>query len=1361
MIVIPPARKRPVLIQGLLLATLALTLLAASTRAQNLVPSQSLTGTWSTSTTWADVDGDGDADMLLTGLTGPPDDCEPITQLYMNDGGTLVKQTTNLPGIHAGAAAFADYDGDGDLDLALSGARADQTGLLVLYRNNNGSFVEDLSQSALLSETLRYSSLGWGDYDGDGDPDLLASGLTAAGNARTVLFKNERIDASRVGSPLGGSPTLTVDDPNSERLVNLNQGNLAWGDLDGDGDLDLALTGYGTDGGRLAALYVNEPLGTLTLDTRNSRLPPVSGGDLAWADYDNDGDLDLAISGWSANWEATLQIFTNAAGILREDLTFSSRRIVGSLAWGDFDNDGDLDLAAAGQTNTSDRLAFVLVNGPPGTLTEDASQSLTGARGGDISWADVDDDGFLDLAVSGEVDGEGRETTLYLSQGGTTANTPPEPPDRLGTPFVTSLGVALDWNDGTDAEATSTSLTYTLRIGTTSGGNDVFSGSVAVGPGNVGSSKTLTLSIPLARDTYFWSVRTIDPGFAVSEESQEEIFRVQDLVSSVQNLRPLRESGLEWGDYDNDGDPDLLLSGRDIDGRGRSILYRNDSGILTENTDVVLQGMLNSDPAWGDYDNDGDLDLAIVGEDAAGNPYSHLYRNRLDLGDFALNIVNVQVLDQVRSSDIDWGDFDNDGDLDLALMGQVPGQRVTKVYRNDGGTLVEETAFALTAADNGDLAWGDVDNDGDLDLAVTGQISNTGQTAFTLYRNDPVGTLTKDADVTVIGLVAGAIDWGDYDGDGDLDLAVNGFDIAGNALITRVYDNDGTGLLTDSAQSISGTAGADLAWGDFDNDGDLDLAILGSSAAGPALELYRNQNGVLTLEPIDVMQGVDFGALGWADIDSDGDLDLLSSGRTSEDGITFTLTSRANDNLESRFNPNKAPIAPASLTSSTSGADVALAWQFGQDSGSSPTPQAALTYEVRVGSEPASNDIRSGASAVEFGSVRLTALTLRNLPSGSYFWSARTIDGGILSSDWSEEETFIVDTVSPVIDSVQVRPRVLIQGRRASVVVNFNDEPAGMDNGVSPSVTIQLANQGSPLVLNQLSYSGDLWIGEVDIETDVPSGSIVVRVTGAKDLKGNTMEPFEQPIPALIAPGGGGVVESPDGVVSLRVSPNVLPASLTENPDVRIDPVPVGTEPTDAVASHGAYEISSSPVITLRKAATLTFNVPQGVSPDRLAVYQLSGTAWSRIGGTAEGDQIRVPVTDLTIYGLFEVSSTTGGTGAVSNIDFSNRAFSPSGRRGGGQPLRAGGGQAAPVLLRTTDISFDLSAPANVRIEIYNRSGRLQTLLTAGQQMNAGRNVVTWDGTNGDGEQVRSGLYIVSIEAGGEGEQKTVAVVNR
>ena len=57
-------------------------------------------------------------------------------------------------------------------------------------------------------------------------------------------------------------------------------------------------------------------------------------------------------------------------------------------------------------------------------------------------------------------------------------------------------------------------------------------------------------------------------------------------------------------------------------------------------------------------------------------------------------------------------------------------------------------------------------------------------------------------------------------------------------------------------------------------------------------------------------------------------------------------------------------------------------------------------------------------------------------------------------------------------------------GRRASVVIDFNDQPAGMDNNVSPTVTLQLASEPRPLTLTQLSFSGDLWIGEVDIEDD-------------------------------------------------------------------------------------------------------------------------------------------------------------------------------------------------------------------------------------------------------------------------------------
>ena len=705
-------------------------------------------------------------------------------------------------------------------------------------------------------------------------------------------------------------------------------------------------------------------------------------------------------------------------------------------------------------------------------------------------------------------------------------------------------------------------------------------------------------------------------------------------------------------------------------------------------------------------------------------------------------------------------DYDNDGDLDIALMGQIPGQRIAKVYRNDAGAFTEETSIALTPADNGDLEWGDYDNDGDLDLAIIGQLSNDFQTALKIYRNDPVGTLTEDTRTVVSGSFASALAWGDHDSDGDLDLVITGFDVSANARVTRLLDNDGTGLLTESALSITGVAAADLAWGDFDNDGDLDLAILGNAATGPILEVYRNNNGTFASQAIDVLEGLDFGALGWADIDADGDLDLLSSGRASADGITFAPTSRANDNLESRFNPNQAPGQITGLSTSTEGADVRLTWLPGNDAGSNPTPVAALTYEVRVGATAASNDIRSGTTPDAFGSLRTTSLVLRNMPSGSYFWSVRAIDSGIATSEWAEDNPFIVDTVSPVIDSIQVRPRILTQGRRASVVVDFNDEPAGMDNSVSPSVTIQLANQGDALILNQLSYSGDLWIGEVDVETEIPAGSIVVRITGAKDLKGNTMLPFEQTIPALIARGQGGVVESPDGTVKLDISPNVLPATLSENPDVRIDPVATGAEPSGVTASYGAYEVTSDPAITLRKAATLTFDVPQGASADRLAVYQLTGANWTRLGGTVFEGKIRVPITDLSTYGLFEDSGTTAGSATISNIEFSNRAFTPRRRQAG---LGAAGprGLQSSVLTQTTDISFDLTAAATVRIEVYNRSGQLQTILEPGRQMNAGCNIVSWDGFDHEGDRVRSGLYIVSIEADGEREQKTVAVVNR
>jgi hypothetical protein len=1317
-----------------------------------------LPGIWAGSTAWGDYDGDGDPDLLIVGLTGTAENCVPIARIYRNTGGVFTDINAGLPAIYLGKAAWGDYDGDGDLDVAISGFLDNDSGLTGIYRNDLGSFVRDTDQNMV---SLRYSDVAWGDYDADGDMDLLLSGMTTGGTVSTVLYKNGRIDRSRVGSPLGGRPILEEDVYNTSNIVNVNQGNMAWGDIDNDGDLDLAISGYGSSSVRQAQIYLNNPLGTLLRDERNTDLTPVSQGDLKWGDYDNDGDVDLMLSGWSNGWEAALKLYSNAAGILTENSFFSSTRLIGRVAWGDYDNDGDLDVAVAGQNSSSSRFSFILQNSRGALFSQDTAQNLEGLRGGDIAWADVENDGDLDLIVAGETESGSRKTVINTNNSVAIVNTPPQPPDRLGTPLVTSNGITLNWNDGNDLQSNSAALNYILRIGTTPGAHNVFSGTMATGQSNMGNRKTIQLSIPLARDTYYWSIRVVDGGFLTSDESQEDLFRVQDLVSATHVTRQLQNSALAFADYDNDGDLDLAMSGRDGDGIARSLIYRNSANRLSENTNIGLQGAHTGDLAWGDYDNDGDLDLALTGGDDAGNRFTHLYRNRLETEDFALNISNVANLPQATSSSLSWGDYDNDGDLDLAMMGNASGSRTAGIFRNEDGTFARDEGQALIPTDNGKLAWGDLDNDGDIDLATMGQINDANEAAFSLFLNAN-GLLSTDVRSSVTGVLASSIALGDYDNDGDLDLGITGFSIP-VGLVTRLYNNDGSALLTETTVSgLTPAAASDLSWGDYDNDGDLDLAFVGQSATGLLLQVLRNQGGAFIDVPMDILRGMGFASVIWGDYDGDGDLDLVSSGRTTTDGSTFPPITRINDNLEARFNPNRNPETIATLTATTQNDGVTLSWAPSSDLNG--TPATALTYQLRLGTTSGGHEILSGAHAPMMGQIRKSSHLLVNLTSGQYFWSVRAVDNGLATSNWAQENRFIVDTIRPVLARpIQVRPRTLREGRRATILIQFDDAPAGMDNTISPLVTLQLPGVNEPLSVAQISFTGNTWLGELDINVPTPGGTIIVNVRGARDLKGNQMLPVSEVQPALLSSDNGGVITSLDGLVRVTFSPNILP-SLSENPDVEIIALTPVSSPSGATPIGSAYTLSSTPSFTLSKAATLSWNLG-GTSADisRLAVYHLSGSSWTRIGGSTESGTsfLQVPIDQFGTYGLFEESTLTGGSAGISNVDFSNRAFSPARRAILPQgPNRPSAPLTGGSLTGSTDLSFELGSPATVRIEIYSRTGRLERILEAGRAFGAGRQIVTWDGLDHQGNLVKSGLYIVLINADGQQARKTVAVVN-
>ena len=249
-------------------------------------------------------------------------------------------------------------------------------------------------------------------------------------------------------------------------------------------------------------------------------------------------------------------------------------------------------------------------------------------------------------------------------------------------------------------------------------------------------------------------------------------------------------SSVAWGDYDNDGDLDILLTGDSGADNPVTIIYRNDGN----NTFVVqtyLTGVGYSSVAWGDYDNDGDLDILLTGEDEPRNAVSKVYRNN---GNNTFTEQTSISLAGVSSSSVAWGDYDNDGDLDILLTGSDFGIPVSKIYSNDGNnTFTEQTSISLTGVQNSSAAWGDYDNDGDLDILLTG--SDFGIPVSKIYSNDGNNTFTEQTSIDLIPVQSGSVAWGDYDNDGDLDILLTGYTL-GWVNVTKIYRNNNNTLNT-------------------------------------------------------------------------------------------------------------------------------------------------------------------------------------------------------------------------------------------------------------------------------------------------------------------------------------------------------------------------------------------------------------------------------------------------------------------------------------------------------------------------------------------------------------------------------------
>jgi hypothetical protein len=517
--------------------------------------------------------------------------------------------------------------------------------------------------------------------------------------------------------------------------------------------------------------------------------------EVAWGDYDGDGDLDLA----SAD-ENLIRLYRNDGGLLTSSAVWSSYGlgIPLSLAWGDLDNDSDLDLAV-GTSGTSLQLFRNdqgVLNPSPVWVSNDTDYNQS------IAWGDIEGDGDLDLAV-GNSTAPGR---IYLNNNGVLNTT------ASWSAPITETTVSVAWGDmDNDGD-------LDLALGNEGQPNRVYRNQ-----GLAGGVPQLTLA---------WSA-------AITENT----------------------TSVAWGDIDNDHDLDLVVGNFALPSH---VYFNNGAALNTTPGWSSPAGDWTISIALGDYDNDGDLDL-VTGNDGQPN---QLYVNT---GDTFSTTATWSSAESDSTLSVAWGDVDGDGDLDLAVGNAGHNGQPNRLYGNHGATLSPTAAWSSAESDGSSVAWGDVDNDGDLDLAV-----GYGVQPCRVYRNygsaggTPQLTLAWSSAITDDNTTS--IAWGDYDNDGDLDLVVGNY-----GQPDRLYINSGGTLSTSPAWSSQEPYNTNtVAWGDYDGDGDLDLVTGGSTPfVNEPVRLYRNDDGVLTAAAIWKSDWQDrVTSLAWGDVDNDGDLDL-------------------------------------------------------------------------------------------------------------------------------------------------------------------------------------------------------------------------------------------------------------------------------------------------------------------------------------------------------------------------------------------------------------------------------------------------------------------------------------------------------
>lgn len=363
---------------------------------------------WASSIAFSDVDGDGDKDVLIAGMTDGFGGSERITKLYTNDGMGMFSEIATSPfdSVSDGSIAFSDVDGDGDEDVLITGDSHSPDHISRLYINDGmGNFSE---KAGTPFDGVKHSAIAFSDVDGDDDEDVLITGEVSSVSRISKLYLN---DGAGNFTEQTGSPFEAV-----------RHSSVAFADVDKDGDVDVLISGtidaFGID--FMSKLYINDGMGNFS-EQIGQAFEGVWVGSVAFSDVDGDGDQDLLITGGGSSGGRIARLYINdGTGNFSEQTGSSLEGVwVSSLAFSDVDQDGDPDVLITGENSSGEATSILYANDGVGNFSEVSGSPFEGVSRGSIAFADVDGDGAKDVLITGTKDAFGNQpvSTLFTNDG--------------------------------------------------------------------------------------------------------------------------------------------------------------------------------------------------------------------------------------------------------------------------------------------------------------------------------------------------------------------------------------------------------------------------------------------------------------------------------------------------------------------------------------------------------------------------------------------------------------------------------------------------------------------------------------------------------------------------------------------------------------------------------------------------------------------------------------------------------------------------------------------------------------------------------------------------------------------------------